>query len=152
MSVQYVLCAWMAEVRNGILCHLQLFHSHSLLNHIHSVPGGSMVKDPPANAEDGRWAWSLGGEDPLKKEMITHSGILAWEIPWTEWTWWATVHGVVKSWTWLSDWNNNSVNIKWLISFSSVQFRFSVMSDSLWPHESQHTRSPCPSLVPLYKN
>ena len=27
---------------------------------------------------------SLGGEDPLKKEMATHSGILAWRIPWTE--------------------------------------------------------------------
>ena len=28
--------------------------------------------------------WSLGGEDPLEKEMATHSGIRAWEIPWTE--------------------------------------------------------------------
>ena len=27
---------------------------------------------------------SLGGEDPLKKEMAIHSSILAWEIPWTE--------------------------------------------------------------------
>ena len=27
---------------------------------------------------------SLGWEDPLEKEMITHSSILAWEIPWTE--------------------------------------------------------------------
>ena len=27
---------------------------------------------------------SLGGEDPLEKEMATHSGLLAWEIPWTE--------------------------------------------------------------------
>ena len=27
---------------------------------------------------------SLGGEDPLKKEMATHSSILAWKIPWTE--------------------------------------------------------------------
>ena len=29
------------------------------------------------------WVWSLGGEDPLEKEMATHSSILAWEIPWT---------------------------------------------------------------------
>ena len=28
--------------------------------------------------------WSLGWEDPLEKEMATHSSILAWEIPWTE--------------------------------------------------------------------
>ena len=27
---------------------------------------------------------SLGREDPLEKEMTTHSSILAWEIPWTE--------------------------------------------------------------------
>ena len=27
---------------------------------------------------------SLGQEDPLEKEMATHSNILAWEIPWTE--------------------------------------------------------------------
>ena len=29
---------------------------------------------------------SLGWEDPLEKEMATHSSILAWEIPWTEGT------------------------------------------------------------------
>ena len=30
------------------------------------------------------WVWSLDGEDPLEKEMATHSSILAWRIPWTE--------------------------------------------------------------------
>ena len=30
------------------------------------------------------WVWSLGWEDPLEKEMATHSNILAWKIPWTE--------------------------------------------------------------------
>ena len=30
------------------------------------------------------WVRSLGQEDPLEKEMATHSGILAWRIPWTE--------------------------------------------------------------------
>ena len=30
------------------------------------------------------WVWSLGREDPLAKEMATHSSILAWRIPWTE--------------------------------------------------------------------
>ena len=34
---------------------------------------------------------SLGREDPLKKEMVTHSSILDWEIPWTE-DWQAIVH------------------------------------------------------------
>ena len=30
------------------------------------------------------WIRSLGGEDPLEKEMATHSSILTWKIPWTE--------------------------------------------------------------------
>ena len=30
------------------------------------------------------WVQSLGGEDPLEKEMATHSSTLAWKIPWTE--------------------------------------------------------------------
>ena len=30
------------------------------------------------------WAQSLGQEDPLEKEVATHSSIIAWEIPWTE--------------------------------------------------------------------
>ena len=32
-----------------------------------------------------------------------------------------------------------------IVAFNSVQFSCSVMSDSLWPHESQHARPPCPS-------
>ena len=37
--------------------------------------------------------------------------------------------------------------------FSSVQFSHPVMSNSLWPHESQHTRPPCPSPTPgVYSN
>ena len=34
------------------------------------------------------------------------------------------------------------------VQFSSVQFTCSVLSDSLWPHELQHTRPPCPSPTP----
>jgi len=30
------------------------------------------------------WVWFLSLEDPLEKEMATHFGIFAWEIPWTE--------------------------------------------------------------------
>ena len=37
---------------------------------------------------------------------------------------------------------------KRIIQFSSVQFSRSVMSDSLWPHELQHARPPCPSPTP----
>ena len=42
---------------------------------------------------------SLGQEDPLEKGMATHSGILAWKIPWTEEPGQATVQRVAKSWT-----------------------------------------------------
>ena len=52
-----------------------------------------MVKNLPAMQE--AWVLSLGQEEPLEKEMATHSTILAWKIPWTE----ATVHGVAKSQT-----------------------------------------------------
>jgi len=40
------------------------------------------VKNLPAMQET--WVQSLGWEDPLEKEMATHSRILAWEISWTE--------------------------------------------------------------------
>ena len=30
------------------------------------------------------WVQSLGGDNPLEKEMAIHSSILAWKIPWTE--------------------------------------------------------------------
>ena len=45
-------------------------------------PGGSEVKRLP-----GMWeiqVQSLGQEDPLEKEMATHSSTLAWKIPWRE--------------------------------------------------------------------
>ena len=41
-----------------------------------------MVKNLPVMQK--MWVSSLGREDPLEKEMQTHSSILAWEIPWTE--------------------------------------------------------------------
>ena len=47
-----------------------------------TIPGGSMVKNPPAKQET--WARSLDQEDPLEKEITTHSSILAREILWTE--------------------------------------------------------------------
>ena len=41
-----------------------------------------MVKSLPAMRET--WVQSLGWEDPLEKEMASHSTILAWKIPWME--------------------------------------------------------------------
>ena len=54
-----------------------------------------MVKNLPAVQET--QVQSLGQEDPLEKEMASHSRILAWRIPWTEEPGGATVHGVTKS-------------------------------------------------------
>ena len=45
-------------------------------------PGGSVVKNPAAKQE--MRVQSLGCEDPLEKEMATHSRILAWKVPWTQ--------------------------------------------------------------------
>ena len=43
--------------------------------------------------------------------------------------------------------------LTYILQFNSVQFSCSVMSDSLWPHELQHARPPCPSPTPrVYSN
>ena len=50
------------------------FHFHSLV--VQSVKNLSAMQET--------WVRFLGWEDPLDKEIATHSGILAWRIPWTE--------------------------------------------------------------------
>ena len=54
-----------------------------------------MAKNLPAMQDT--QVWSLGWEDPLEKEMSTHSSLLPWCIPWTQGAWQAAVHGVAKS-------------------------------------------------------
>ena len=56
-----------------------------------------MVNNLPAKQET--QVQSLGWEDPLEKEMATHSSILAWKIPMDRGAWWATVHRVANNWT-----------------------------------------------------
>ena len=63
---------------------------------IHSFPGDSVVKNPPAVQE--KQVQSLGQEDPLEKGMATCSSILAWEIPWTEEPDWLQSTGLQKTW------------------------------------------------------
>ena len=60
-----------------------------------------MVKSLPEMRET--WVQYMGWEDPLEKEMETHSSILAWENPLDGGAWWATVHGVAKIHTPLND-------------------------------------------------
>ena len=49
------------------------------------------------------WVQSLSWEDPLEEEMATHSNILAWRIRMDRGAWQATVHGIAKGQTQLSD-------------------------------------------------
>ena len=49
---------------------------------LRASPVAQKVKNLPAMQET--QVQSLGREDPLEKEMATHSSVLAWRIPWTE--------------------------------------------------------------------
>ena len=69
---QYSLGEW------SWVCHLTP-ESLSL-----GFPGGAVVKNPPAKEMQETWVRSLGGEDPLEKEVATHFSILAGKTPWTE--------------------------------------------------------------------
>ena len=61
----------------------QLTLSASLfIKYIHASLMAQRLKCLPAMRKT--WVRSLGREDPLEKEMATHSSILAWRIPWTE--------------------------------------------------------------------
>ena len=53
-----------------------------------------LVKNLPATQET--QVQSLNGEDPLEKEMATHSSILAWKIPWTEEPGWLLSKGLQR--------------------------------------------------------
>ena len=68
--------------------------------------GAQMVRYLPSMWET--WVQSLDWDNPLEKIMATHSSILAWRIPMDRGAWWATVHGVAKSQTQLSDQNTHT--------------------------------------------
>ena len=53
-----------------------------------------MAKNPPVM--QGTLVQTLSQEDPLEKQVATHSSILAWEIPMDRGAWQATVHGVQR--------------------------------------------------------
>ena len=62
------------QTENYILLDLEFSSRASLV--------AQFLKSLPAMQET--WVQSLGQEDPLEKEMASHSSILAWRIPWTE--------------------------------------------------------------------
>ena len=66
---------------------LRLRSQHRVLQFDPRASQTVLVKNPPASAGDIKHSvgnQSLGREDPLEEEMVTHSSILAWRIPWTE--------------------------------------------------------------------
>ena len=68
-------------MKNTLRC-LWVFFSELDLTVIYASLMAQMVKRLPAMRET--WVRSLVREDPLEKEMATHSSTLAWKIPWTE--------------------------------------------------------------------
>ena len=75
-------------------------HKYTLRTDQLGVPGGPMAKTPSAMQETR--LRSLGWQDPLEKEMATHSSILAWRIPWTEEPGGLQSTGLQKSQAWLA--------------------------------------------------
>ena len=68
------------ELRTGVLSGVA--NNINILGPTEGFPGISVVKNLPAMHET--WVQPLDWEDPLEKEMATHSSILAWRISWTE--------------------------------------------------------------------
>ena len=78
-------------------------------------PGGSAVKNPPANAgAAGEWVRSLGREDALEKGMAAHSSVLVRRIPWTEETGKLQSTGSQKVW---HDWSELARTHQWEVIF-----------------------------------
>ena len=83
-SIHAHVLTWSCLYWGDGACGAQGFEVYSLLvylRHKSIFPGGSDGKEPAMREA---WVQSLGREDPLEKEMTTHSSILAWKIPWTE--------------------------------------------------------------------
>ena len=69
---------------------------HKFAHQIHKVSISQLLQPPKRGGTESAqrlkrlptmretWVRSLGREDPLEKEMATHSSVLAWRIPWTE--------------------------------------------------------------------
>ena len=95
------LCIFPGGQKAGVRPHLERPSLDCL--HLPEEEGSPVAQTVMKSARNvGDLGSILGWEDPLEKEMATHSSILAWRIPWTEEPWWATIHGVSKSQTRLS--------------------------------------------------
>ena len=70
---------------------------------------------------------SLGWEDPLEKEMATHSRTLVWNIPWTEEPGRLQSMGVTKNWTQLSEFTSSSKFLLTIPCFSADKHEMKVI-------------------------
>ena len=77
-----------------------------------------MVQNPPAMWET--WVQSLDREDSLEEGVATHSSTPAWRIPMDRGAWRATVHGVTRSWTQLSNFTFTSKLESQLVSSAAI--------------------------------
>ena len=72
-------------LRFNLLERLSELRKYLLIPVYHGLPGGSDDKESVCNAGDAREAGMIpGSQDPLEKEMATHSSTLAYKIPWIE--------------------------------------------------------------------
>ena len=95
---------WPSDRVDSSFLHRPIFIIDTIISLILTLkegfPGGSVVKNLPASAGEtgdmGSIPRSSSREDPLEKEMITHTSILSWKVPWTEEE--MTTHSSVLVW------------------------------------------------------
>ena len=107
------------------------------------------VKNLPAMWE--AWVQSLGWEDPLEKAMVIHSSILAWRIPMDRGAWLATVHGIAKTQTWLSDYAQHSTaqHIRHFVRSMTLFFHIVNMSEVVMSLTMNTRDHPCAFCWPV---
>ena len=82
--VFYIFVWWDENISQSLssVSMMQSFRWHRFYCWISSEPI-TRIHLPMQETQE-TWVWSLGREDPLEKERVTHSSILAWEILWTK--------------------------------------------------------------------